>query len=58
MSANEDAHVRRIEGQVYVDAPAMERLVGAIFERAGCGAQEAHRRAPASTSSWKCSAAR
>ena len=43
MSANEDGPVRRAEGQVYVDAPAMERLVGAIFERAGCDAEEAHR---------------
>ena len=30
-------------GQVHVDAPAMERLVGAIFERAGCDAEEARR---------------
>ena len=37
------AAVRRVDGQVQVDAPAMERLVGAIFERAGCGAEEAHR---------------
>ena len=43
MIANESAHVRRAEGQVCVDAPAMERLVGAIFERAGCDAEEAHR---------------
>ena len=35
--------VRRADGQVYVDAPAMERLVGAIFERAGCDAEEARR---------------
>ena len=37
------AAVRRANGQVYVDAPAMERLVGAIFERAGCDAEEARR---------------
>jgi len=37
------AAVRRANGQVHVDAPAMERLVGAIFERAGCDAEEAHR---------------
>ena len=35
--------VRRADGQVHVDAPAMERLVGAIFERAGCDAEEARR---------------
>ena len=35
--------VRRADGQVYVDAPAMERLVGAIFEHAGCDAEEARR---------------
>ena len=35
--------VRRADGQVYVGAPAMERLVGAIFERAGCDAEEARR---------------
>ena len=35
--------VRRADGQVYVDAQAMERLVGAVFERAGCDAEEAHR---------------
>ena len=43
MSAVASAAVRRADGQVYVDAPAMERLVGAIFERAGCDAEEAHR---------------
>ena len=37
------ATVRRADGQVYVDARAMERLVGAIFERAGCDAEEARR---------------
>ena len=37
------AAVRRADGQVYVDARAMERLVGTIFERAGCDAEEAHR---------------
>ena len=37
------AAVRRANGQVHVDAPAMERLVGAIFERAGCDAEEARR---------------
>ena len=37
------AAVRRANGQVHVDAPAMERLVGAIFERAGCDAVEARR---------------
>ena len=37
------AAVRRANGQVHVDAPAMERLVGAIFERAGCEAEEARR---------------
>ena len=37
------ATVRRADGQVYVDAQAMERLVGAVFERAGCDAEEAHR---------------
>ena len=37
------ATVRRADGQVYVDARAMERLVGAVFERAGCDAEEAHR---------------
>ena len=37
------ATVRRVDGQVYVDAQAMERLVGAVFERAGCDAEEAHR---------------
>ena len=35
--------VRRADGQVHVDAPAMERLIGAIFERAGCDAEEARR---------------
>ncbi|MCY4284466.1 MAG: Ldh family oxidoreductase [Thiotrichales bacterium] len=35
--------VRRADGQVHVDAPAMERFVGAIFERAGCDAEEARR---------------
>ena len=35
--------VRRAGGQVHVDAQAMERLVGAIFERAGCEAEEARR---------------
>ena len=43
MSAVASAAVRRADGQVHVDAPAMERLVGAIFERAGCDAEEAHR---------------
>ena len=37
------AAVRRADGQVCVDAQAMERLVGAIFERAGCDAGEARR---------------
>ena len=37
------AAVRHANGQVHVDAPAMERLVGAIFERAGCDAEEARR---------------
>ena len=37
------AAVRRAHGQVHVDAPAMECLVGAIFERAGCDAEEARR---------------
>ena len=37
------AAVRRANGQVHVDAPAMERLVGAIFEHAGCDAEEARR---------------
>ena len=37
------AAVRRADGQVHVDASAMERLVGAIFERAGCDAEEARR---------------
>ena len=37
------AAVRRANGQVHVDASAMERLVGAIFERAGCDAEEARR---------------
>ena len=35
MSGDTNAAVRREDGQVHVDAPAMERLVGAIFERAG-----------------------
>ena len=35
--------VRHAGGQVHVDASAMERLVGAIFERAGCDTVEAHR---------------
>ena len=43
MSADTGAAVRRADGQVHVDASAMERLVGAIFERAGCDAEEAHR---------------
>lgn len=43
MSGNANAAVRRADAQVYVDAPAMERLVGAVFERAGCDAEEAHR---------------
>ena len=43
MKAATGTAVRRADGQVFVDAPAMERLVGAIFERAGCGAEEAHR---------------
>ena len=43
MTAGTSTAVRRADGQVYVDAPAMERLVGAIFERAGCDAEEAHR---------------
>ena len=42
-SVGTGAAVRRADGQVYVDAQAMERLVGAIFERAGCCAEEAHR---------------
>ena len=37
------AAVRRANGQVHVDASAMECLVGAIFERAGCDAEEARR---------------
>ena len=37
------ATVRRADGQVYVDSQAMERLVGAIFEHAGCDAEEARR---------------
>ena len=37
------AAVRRAGGQVHVDASAMERLVGAIFERGGCDAGEARR---------------
>ena len=43
MSGDTNAAVRREDGQVHVDAPAMERFVGAIFERAGCDAEEAHR---------------
>ena len=43
MSEGTNAAVRRANGQVHVDAPAMERLVGAIFERAGCDAEEARR---------------
>ena len=43
MSGDTNAAVRHEDGQVYVDAPAMERLVGAIFERAGCDAEEVHR---------------
>ena len=43
MTAGTSTAVRRADGQVYVDAPAMERLVGAIFGRAGCDAEEAHR---------------
>ena len=43
MSADTNAAVRRAGGQVYVDARVMERLVGTIFERAGCDAEEAHR---------------
>ena len=43
MTAGTSTAVRRADGQVYVDAPAMERLVGEIFERAGCDAEEAHR---------------
>ena len=43
MTAGTSTAVRGADGQVYVDAPAMDRLVGAIFERAGCDAEEAHR---------------
>ncbi|MCY4468607.1 MAG: Ldh family oxidoreductase, partial [Thiotrichales bacterium] len=43
MSGDTNAAVRRENGQVCVEAPAMERLVGAIFERAGCDAEEARR---------------
>ena len=43
MTTGTSTAVRRADGQVYVDAPAMERLVGAIFGRAGCDAEEAHR---------------
>ena len=43
MSGDTNAAVRREDGQVHVDAPTMERLVGAIFERAGCDAEEARR---------------
>ena len=38
-----NAAIRRASGQVLVDAHAMERLVAAIFERAGCDAVEARR---------------
>ena len=41
--AGTSSAVRRADGQVYVDAQAMERLVGAIFEHAGCDAEEARR---------------
>ena len=37
------AAVRRANGQVHVGASAMECLVGAIFERSGCDAEEARR---------------
>ena len=43
MTTGTSTAARLADGQVYVDAPAMERLVGAIFERAGCDAGEAHR---------------
>ena len=43
MSEGTNAAVRRENGQVIVDAFAMERLVGAIFEHAGCDAVEARR---------------
>ncbi len=43
MSGDTKATVRRADSQVHVDAQAMERLVGAIFERAGCDAEEARR---------------
>ena len=36
MREGTNAALRRTNGQVHVDAPAMERLVGAIFEHAGC----------------------
>ena len=37
------AAIRRTQSRVYVDARAMERLVGAIFEHAGCDTEEARR---------------
>ena len=43
MSGDTKATVRRADSQVHVDAQAMERLVGGIFERAGCDAEEARR---------------
>ena len=43
MTVGTVAAVRRADGQVYVDAGAMERLVAAIFEHAGCDATEARR---------------
>ncbi len=43
MTAGAVAAVRRVDGQVYVDAPAMERLVAEIFEHAGCDTVEARR---------------
>ena len=43
MSGAAHAAVRRADGQVHVGASAMKRLVGAIFEHAGCGAEEARR---------------
>ena len=43
MTAGAVATVRRADGQVYVDARAMERLVAAIFEHAGCDTVEARR---------------
>ncbi len=43
MSGAAHAAVRHTDGQVHVDASAMKRLVGAIFEHAGCDAEEARR---------------